>query len=203
MQMTTVIIRRNTSQQDFESLKYQMGQLFKSSKHDLKVKFEEDKETRKLKQNALLWVFNNALKKHIELSEGLVFGSDDIHEYMANLLLPKRVVQLPNSEPFITRSETKKLKVGKFAEYLTRYEQIAMEKWNCALPHPDDLYMDALCKHVQERETNGYSHFRVIGLCPTHHRHGPDAVHVSPAAFQRKFGHEEDLLKQALELLGD
>lgn len=47
------------------------------------------------------------------------------------------------------------------------------------------------------------SHFKVIPLCPHHHRHGPDAVHVSPAAFQRKFGHEEDLLKQTLELLGD
>jgi hypothetical protein len=46
------------------------------------------------------------------------------------------------------------------------------------------------------------SHFKVIPLCPHHHRHGPDAIHVSPAAFQRKFGHEEDLLKQVYELLG-
>ena len=38
-------------------------------------------------------------------------------------------------------------------------------------------------------------HFHTIPLCPYHHRQGPDAVHVSPAAFVRKFGSEEFLLE--------
>ncbi|WP_062266925.1 Ref family recombination enhancement nuclease [Endozoicomonas arenosclerae] len=37
---------------------------------------------------------------------------------------------------------------------------------------------------------------KVIPLCPAHHRTGPDAVHVSPALFERRFGHELELLEQ-------
>lgn len=46
------------------------------------------------------------------------------------------------------------------------------------------------------------SHFNVIPLCALHHRHGKDAVHISPAAFQRKFGTEQDLLQQVNDLIG-
>ncbi len=45
------------------------------------------------------------------------------------------------------------------------------------------------------------SHKEVIPLCPYHHRLGRDAVHVSPATFQRKFGHERELLKETLRLV--
>lgn len=44
-------------------------------------------------------------------------------------------------------------------------------------------------------------HFRVIPLCPFHHRQGPDAFHISPARFQRKFGNEADLLKKIERML--
>ena len=38
------------------------------------------------------------------------------------------------------------------------------------------------------------SHYDVIPLCPFHHRTGQEAVHVSPAKFQAKFGSEDFLL---------
>lgn len=43
--------------------------------------------------------------------------------------------------------------------------------------------------------------YHAIPLCPFHHRQGPDAVHVSPAAFERKFGNELDLLDETMELI--
>ncbi len=50
--------------------------------------------------------------------------------------------------------------------------------------------------------TSGYgmgeerNDMHTIPLCPTHHRTGPDAIHVSPALFVSRFGHELDLLDQ-------
>lgn len=40
-----------------------------------------------------------------------------------------------------------------------------------------------------------------LPLCPFHHRQGPDAIHVSPASFQRKFGTERALLMETLRLV--
>lgn len=45
------------------------------------------------------------------------------------------------------------------------------------------------------------NHFQVIPLCPVHHRYGKDAVHVSPATFQRKFGTELELLDRVTDKL--
>ncbi|MCW7556510.1 Ref family protein [Endozoicomonas gorgoniicola] len=43
---------------------------------------------------------------------------------------------------------------------------------------------------------------KVIPLCPEHHRTGKDAIHVSPALFERRFGHELELLEQTCSDLG-
>jgi len=40
------------------------------------------------------------------------------------------------------------------------------------------------------------SHFDTIPLCPFHHRHGAEAVHVSPETFKDLFGSEEDLVEE-------
>jgi len=49
------------------------------------------------------------------------------------------------------------------------------------------------------------SNYRVIPLCPWHHRQGGHghAIHAGQAAFEKKFGTEEDLLKQVMEMLND
>lgn len=153
--MTVRLIRRKSSQQDFELIHHELREMFKNSKHDLKVTFEENKETRRLKQNRLLFLWHNHLAKHIDSVGGGTHSSEDIHEYIVSKLLGSRVISIDNNQPIVARNQTKNLKVKEFAEFLTRYEIFALETWNCQLPHPDDLYMDALCKQIQEQETDG------------------------------------------------
>ncbi len=43
------------------------------------------------------------------------------------------------------------------------------------------------------------SHYRVIPLCATHHRTGPDAFHQSKEVFEKHFGTEEELLAMVME----
>ena len=47
------------------------------------------------------------------------------------------------------------------------------------------------------------SNYRVLPLCHAHHRTGGhgQAIHAGQAAFERKFGNEEDLLKKVEALL--
>ena len=47
------------------------------------------------------------------------------------------------------------------------------------------------------------TNFEVIPLCPYHHNQGPigEAVHSGRKSFEKKFGTEQELLKQTLEWL--
>ena len=112
---------------------------------DLVITITEDKETRRDKQNRLMWVWHAELSAHILESTGQTFGTEDIHEWIAEKLLPKGVVNL-NNEPIIVRTRTSKLSVKEFAAFLTHYEVFANETYNCRFTQPDDLYMDAIMK---------------------------------------------------------
>jgi hypothetical protein len=120
------------------------------SEKDLLVTIEEDAETRRTKQNRLLFKWHNELAKHIETHQGQIFDSEDIHEHVSGKLLPKRVIVI-NNEPEIVRTKTSKLKVKVFADFLTRYEMWAASTYKCLFTQPSDLYIDALMKQIDEQ----------------------------------------------------
>lgn len=125
-------------------------------KADIIVKIEKDEETRHTKQNRLLWKWHSELAKHIEINQGQIFDSEDIHEHVAGKLLPKRCVEVVTGEPEIMRTRTSKLKVKEFADFLTRYEMWAAETYQCLFTKPDDLYFAALMQDAEpEYRTDG------------------------------------------------
>lgn len=152
--MTTHYIRRNNPKQCFENITNEMRRQFKESDKDIKVTIEPDNETRRNKQNALLWLWTGELAKHIETHQGEIFDTADIHEYVAGKLLPRRAVTI-NGEPEIMRTRTSKLKVKEFADFLTRYEMWAAETYQCFFTKPDDLYTAALMKEIEQQESDG------------------------------------------------
>ena len=109
----------------------------------VKITVEDYAETRRLAQNSLMWIWHDELSKHIESSTGSYFDSDDIHEYVAEKLLPKRVVSI-GGEPIIVRTKTSKLHVGEFSKFLNRYDRWAYDKYECRFSHPEDLYLKAV-----------------------------------------------------------
>lgn len=61
--------------------------------------------------------------------------------------------------------------------------------------------------HIDGRTKPG-AHMRVLPLCGGHHQDGTGApgmiaVHPWKARFEARYGRQEDLLKQCLELLGE
>ena len=45
------------------------------------------------------------------------------------------------------------------------------------------------------------NHFRVIPLCPHHHRTSKESYHLNPLWFSDKFGTQQELLEETLRLI--
>tara|TARA_R100001086_G_scaffold175424_1_gene96622 strand:- start:117 stop:386 length:270 start_codon:yes stop_codon:yes gene_type:complete len=45
------------------------------------------------------------------------------------------------------------------------------------------------------------NHYRVIPLCPHHHRSSNESYHLNPLWFSEKFGTQQELLEETLRLI--
>ena len=105
------------------------------------------KSQRSLSQNRLLWVWNNAIQKHLADHFGQVASAEEWHDILVSKLMPAEVrrVQLPDGDTFkVGRTRTSQLKVDEMTEYLTRLDAYCVETLNLQLPHPMDLMMEAM-----------------------------------------------------------
>ena len=125
---------------------HHLRQAYKDWGKDVLFQIKPNEETRSVKQNRLVWLLNGELAKHIHETQGGVFSSEEVHEFIVNKLLPKRALQCPDGEPIIMRTSTKELTVKDFAAFLDKYYAYASSELGCNLPMPDDLYWDALMR---------------------------------------------------------
>ena len=109
----------------------------------VKVTLQHPTNNRSLAQNNLMWIWHGELAKKILEVMGETYSSDDIHEYVADKLLPKRVITVLN-EPMIERGKTSKLGVKGFTEFLQHYEGWALTTYECQFSRPDDWYYEAM-----------------------------------------------------------
>lgn len=146
MDKTTKVFTRANAKHWPANLGRILRDYWKNSEKDLRVTVEEDTETRRDKQNKLMWLWHGELSGHIFESRGERFSSDDIHEHITNKLLPKRVINI-DQEPIIVRTQTSKLKVREFADFLNEYFALVDIKYNLVFSRPEDLYLQAVMKN--------------------------------------------------------
>lgn len=115
-------------------------------KKDIVIQVKADEESRSSRANRLLWLWHGEFAKHIEATQGQIFDTDDIHEFIVGKLLPRKAVTMPDGEPIITRAKTSKLSVKEFADFLNRYEMLCADSYGLTLTRPDDLYIQALMR---------------------------------------------------------
>jgi hypothetical protein len=111
---------------------------------------------RTLKQNALLWVWMGRIQTQMRDAFGQYGEPDEWHETLVRRLLPKRVkyFELPDGTTYWAgRTSTRHMNTKQFAEYLNLLEAYCADILELQLPHPDDLYWDALLK--DQETTNG------------------------------------------------
>ena len=101
------------------------------------------KPKRSLAINRLLWLWNGEIQKHIRETQGHVYSVDDIHEYFVTLLLPNDVIEINGKEKTI-RAHTSKMNNKEMCLYLELLDMYCAEHLNLILPHPEDLYLEAM-----------------------------------------------------------
>ena len=123
---------------------------------DVVIQIKEDKADRTTKQNSLLFLWHSEFAAHLLEHNGGVFDSEEIHEFIVGKLLPKRAITMPDGEPAIVRTSTKKLKVKEFADFLTKYEMLCADSYGLMLSRPDELYLSATMRErMDESEREG------------------------------------------------
>lgn len=125
---------------------HHLRQAYKDWGKDILFQIRPNEESRSVKQNRLLWMLHGELAKHIHESQGEIYDTETIHEYVIGKLLPKEPKKLPDGDYIISRKSTKKLAVKEFAALLDMYYAWASLDMGCNLPMPDDLYWDAVMK---------------------------------------------------------
>ncbi len=150
-----LILPLSSAKQWPELCKAKLGEAWQWKK-DLVVTFKPNEISRSVKQNRLLWMLHGELAKHIHESQGEIYDTETIHEFVIGRLLPKEPKKLPDGDFIIARKSTKNLPVKEFAALLDMYYAWASIDMGCQLPMPDDLYFDAVMKdRPQERQRSG------------------------------------------------
>lgn len=141
----TITIKPGSAEIDAKRVLKTISDDYREFKRELLVKITDKKETRREAQNRLLWMWHSELAKHIEIHQGEIYDTEDLHDYVVGKLLPKRVINILG-EPEIKRTQTSKMKVKPFADFLTRYEMWTASKYECYFTQPQDLYWQAIMK---------------------------------------------------------
>ena len=118
-------VLRPDSAQPFQSLLEYLTQRDKSIAWQVDVK--PYKKDRTQEQNRYYWgVVLVTIQKAIEDSRGEHYSTEEIHEWMRDKFLTKRVVTI-KGEPKVLAPSTTKLTVGEFAEYLEQIIRFCAE----------------------------------------------------------------------------
>jgi len=107
------------------------------------VETSEYKQTRSSAINKLLWLWNGRIKRHVQETQGQIYSVEDIHSYFVGFLLPKKVIEI-NGKERIVREETRSFNNKEMCRYLELLDMYCAEHLNLILPHPEDIYNEAI-----------------------------------------------------------
>ena len=111
-------------------------------KEPIQVETSLYKPKRSTAINSLMWIWNGEIQKHIRETQGQIYSTDDIHEFMVNLLLPRTTIEINGKERTI-RSHTSKFTNKEMVDYLELLEMYCGEHLHLILTHPED-YNEAM-----------------------------------------------------------
>jgi len=101
------------------------------------------KKKRSLAINRLMWMWNGEIQEFLKEHKGQIYSTDDIHEFMINLLLPREVVEI-NGKTRVIRAHTSKMNNKEMCLYLETLDHYCGSELGLSLTHPSDLYNEAM-----------------------------------------------------------
>ena len=139
MKRKAILLKREVGKDWLKVAESMLKQCWFETDKNIKLMAQEAVSNRSEAQNRLMWRWHSELVAYILESTGNTFSSEDLHEYVVDKLLPKRVITISN-EPIIIRTSTRKLSTTDFSEFLLKYDVWANDTYQCKFTHPDDLY---------------------------------------------------------------
>lgn len=105
------------------------------------------KKPRSLAANRLYWLWVGLIRDHLRESTGQVHHAEDVHVWLAGTFLPMRAVEI-DGQAVHARTSTATLTAREFAEYLEQVDAYCVDRLGLVLPHPDDLYHEAMAARL-------------------------------------------------------
>ena len=110
----------------------------------LEAIFRPYKKNRSLAQNSLMWMWLGIIANHLRDEHGLKTNSEDLKAYFQSLYLGMRNYEDPDGQLGVRHRGTSELKAHEFTEFLNRIDVYAGSELGLRLPHPEDLYYEAM-----------------------------------------------------------
>lgn len=109
-------------------------------------------QTRSVAQNRMMWMWLKLVADYVnehspeqydELGNIILYSDEDFHELFKKTYLPTKVIDFSGTVVRVAKSTTK-LKTGEFTNYLENIDWYSAKHLGLVLPHPDDLYWQAM-----------------------------------------------------------
>jgi len=107
------------------------------------VSVEQKKETRRLAQNNLLWVWLDFIAKYFQENTEQCLSADDWYLYFVNKFLPKKVKEI-NGECIVQQITSSNLSIKEFSDFLMKIEGYCLHQWALGIPIPNEYYNKAM-----------------------------------------------------------
>lgn len=105
------------------------------------------KKNRSLAQNNLMWKWLGVIVNDLRDEHGLKTNSDDLKDYFQREYLGHKDYIVTSEDGEITRLRgTSELNTAQFTEFLNQIEVYANAELGINLPHPEDIYYEAMGK---------------------------------------------------------
>ena len=126
-------------------LKVKLDAMELNSEKPFEVLIRPYKKNRSLAQNNLMWKWLTVIANHLRDEHGLQTTDEDLKSYYQSLYLGIRAYEMPGkTQPHGRIRGTSELNTAEFTEFLNRIEVYANAELGINLPHPEDIYYEAL-----------------------------------------------------------
>lgn len=115
------------------------------------VTWRKVKEKRRDAQNRLLWSWNSTIQHHMREAFGQIASAEEWHDVLCRKLMPADAssVRLPDGSTHeVGRWRSSKAGVREMTEYLNLLDAYCAENLGLLLPHPSDLYHEAMSRRA-------------------------------------------------------
>ena len=115
------------------------------------VTWRKAKEKRRDVQSRLMWAWNNAIQQHMREAFGQIASAEEWHDVLCRKLMPADAssVRLPDGSTHeVGRWRSSKAGVREMTEYLNLLDAYCAENLGLLLPHPTDIYHEAMSRRA-------------------------------------------------------